>query len=209
MAWFRVRLTEAEQQVVHAERASHPNPIVRRRMLVPWLLHCGLTRVEAAKVAVVGLATVERIVEAYRDLSLDGLRQWNRKGLTSELASDRDLVRESFEKEPVRSVAEAADRIENMTGLRRGPTQVGKFIKGLGISLWCLPSYTPRLNLIERLWKLIKRRSLDGRYHAKFADFQAAIQETINQRDVSHRPRLASLMTRNFQEFKNVSLIAA
>ena len=79
----------------------------------------------------------------------------------------------------------------------------------LGITLLFLPSYSPNLNLIERLWKFIKRRTLYGRYHAKFADFQAAIQETINHLPTSHAPRLASLMTLNFQEFKNVSLIAA
>ena len=138
MAWFRVKLTEEEQQVVNEERESHSNLIVRRRMWVLWLLHCGLTRLEAAKVAVVGLATVERIVEAFRDRGLDGLRQWNRKGPTSELASYCDLIRESFEKEPVRSVAEAADRIEKMTGLRRGPTQVRKFMKGLGMKWQCM-----------------------------------------------------------------------
>lgn len=79
----------------------------------------------------------------------------------------------------------------------------------LGITLLFLPSYSPNLNLIERLWKFIKRRTLYGRYHAKFADFQTAIQETIHQLDTSHAPRLESLMTLNFQEFKNVSLMAA
>ncbi len=138
MAWFRVKLTEEEQQVVNEERESHPNPTVRRRMLSLWLLHCGLTRGEAAKVAVVGLATVERVVEAYRDGGLDGLRQWNRKGPTSELAAYRDLIRESFAREPIRTVAEAVDRIEKMTGLRRGPTQVRKFMKGLGMKWQCL-----------------------------------------------------------------------
>jgi len=138
MAWFRVKLTKEEQQVVIEERESHPNPTVRRRMLSLWLLHCGLTREKAAEVAGVGRATVERVVEAYRDGGLEGLQQWNRKGPTSELAAYRDLIRESFEKEPVRSVAEAADRIEKMTGLRRGPTQVRKFMKGLGMKWQCM-----------------------------------------------------------------------
>src|SRR5437870_5736046 len=133
MAWFRVNLTQEEQRVVNEERESHPNPTVRRRMLVLWLLHCGLTRAEAARIAVVGRATAERVVEAYRDFGLDGLRRWNRKGPTSELAAYRVLIRESFEKEPVRSVAEAADRIEKLTGLRRGPTQVREFMKSLGM----------------------------------------------------------------------------
>jgi len=72
-----------------------------------------------------------------------------------------------------------------------------------------LPSYSPNLNLIERLWKFIKGRTLYGRYYAKFADFQTAIQETMEQLPTRHAPHLASLMTLNFQEFKNVSLIAA
>jgi len=138
MAWFRVKLTEEQQQVVNEERESHPNPTVRRRMLSLWLLHCGLTREKAAEVAGLGRATVERIVEAYREGGLDGLRQWNRKGPTSELAAYRDLIRESFEKEPIRTVAEAADRIEKLTGLRRGPTQVRKFMRGLGMKWQCM-----------------------------------------------------------------------
>lgn len=138
MVWFRVKLTEEEQRVVNEERESHPNPTVRRRMLSLWLLHCGLTRVEAAKVVVVGRATVERVVEAYRVGGLDGLRQWNRKGPTSQLAAYRDLIRESLEREPVRTVAEAVDRINKLTGLRRGPTQVRTFMKGLGMKWQCL-----------------------------------------------------------------------
>ena len=40
---------------------------------------------------------------------------------------------ESFEKEPVRTVAEACDRIFQLTGLRRGPSQVRKFLKDMGL----------------------------------------------------------------------------
>ena len=79
----------------------------------------------------------------------------------------------------------------------------------LGIKLLFLPSYSPNLNLIERLWKFIKRRALYGRYHPTFAEFQAAINEVINGLSTTHAERLKSLMTLNFQRFEDVSLMAA
>ena len=56
----------------------------------------------------------------------------------------------------------------------------------LGITLLFLPSYSPNLNLIERLWKFIKRRALYGRYHPTFADFRAAIEETLDGLSTTH-----------------------
>ena len=79
----------------------------------------------------------------------------------------------------------------------------------LGVELLFLPSYSPNLNLIERLWKFIKRRSLYGRYHPTFADFQTAIQETLDGLPTTHAKPLKTLMTLNFQQFENVSLMAA
>jgi transposase len=79
----------------------------------------------------------------------------------------------------------------------------------LGIALLFLPSYSPNLNLIERLWKFIKRRSLYGRYHPTFAGFRAAIEETIDGLSTTHAEQLKTLMTLNFQQFKDVSLMAA
>lgn len=81
--------------------------------------------------------------------------------------------------------------------------------KKLGMTLLFLPSYSPNLNLIERLWKFIKRRALYGRYHPTFADFQAAIQETLDALPTIHVEPLKTLMTLNFQRFDNVSLMAA
>ena len=133
MAWFRVQLTEEQQRIVNEERASHPHPRVREKMLVLWLLHCGVTRQKAAEIAKVGRATVPRYVAAFRDGGLDGLRQWDVKGPISELAAFRDLIRASFEQKPVCTIAEACERLHQLTGLRRGPTQGRKFLKDLGL----------------------------------------------------------------------------
>ena len=43
MAWCRIHLTEDERRIVDEERASHPNLLVRNKMLTIWLLHCGVT----------------------------------------------------------------------------------------------------------------------------------------------------------------------
>ena len=79
----------------------------------------------------------------------------------------------------------------------------------LGITLLFLPSYSPNLNLIERLWKFIKRRALYGRYHPTFGDFRGAIEETLDGLATTHAVRLKTLMTLNFQQFEDVSLMAA
>jgi transposase len=79
----------------------------------------------------------------------------------------------------------------------------------LGITLLHLPSYSPNLNLIERLWRFIKREALYGRWHPAFADFKAAIEGTISELGGKHKDKLASLMTLKFQVFDKVSLLAA
>lgn len=78
----------------------------------------------------------------------------------------------------------------------------------LGIELLYLPSYSPNLNLIERLWKFTKKTALRGKYYATFTEFRAAIDACLNQIDTTHRPQLATLMTHNFQTFDNASLLA-
>jgi transposase len=126
-------LTEDQQRIVHEERVSHPNLRVREKMLVIWLLHCGTTREKAAEIVGIGRATVQRDVAAFRAGGLDGLRQWNPRRPSSDMAAYRDLIRECFEKQPARTVAEACDRIFRLTGLRRGPSQVREFLKDMGL----------------------------------------------------------------------------
>jgi transposase len=133
MAWTRIQLTEDEQRIVDEERKSHPNLQVRDKMLTIWLLHCGLTRQKAAQVVGVSRATVQRYVDAYRQGGLDGLRRSNVQRPVSELAAFRDIIRASFQEQPACTIAEACDRIEKLTGIRRSPTQVRRFLKALGL----------------------------------------------------------------------------
>jgi transposase len=78
----------------------------------------------------------------------------------------------------------------------------------LNIRLLFLPSYSPNLNLIERLWGFAKRQSVYGKYHATFDSFRAAIEKNLNEIPTTHADRLKTLMTLEFQKFDDVSLLA-
>ena len=102
-------------------------------MLVLSLLHNAFNLQDAAKIVGVSRATVQRYVAAFRERRLQGLRQWNVNRPMSEMSAYRDLIRESFEKQPVRTVADACERIFQLTWLRRRPSQVRKFVKDMGL----------------------------------------------------------------------------
>lgn len=81
--------------------------------------------------------------------------------------------------------------------------------KELGIELLFLPPYSPNLNLIERLWKLVKKECLYSVYYENFASFRGAIQTFLTPNSI-HQEKLESLLTLNFQfftqeQFKNAA----
>ena len=134
MPWLRINLTEDEQRIVVGERESYPDPLVRRKLWVLWSLHCGTTRETAARIVGVSRATIERYVAEFRDGGLDKLRHRGpRYQPTSDLAAHTDVIRRSFEEQPARTIAEACQRVAELTGVIRKPTQVRKFLKKLGL----------------------------------------------------------------------------
>lgn len=72
----------------------------------------------------------------------------------------------------------------------------------LGIELLYLPTYSPNLNLIERLWKFTKSRCLNSKYYPDFTLFREAIAGFLNTVDKVYAKDLATLLTHKFQSFE-------
>jgi transposase len=75
----------------------------------------------------------------------------------------------------------------------------------LDIELLFLPPYSPNLNLIERLWRFVRKEVLDTAYFAAFPPFKAAIQACLDQSQTTYKQPLQTLFALNFQTFKNVT----
>jgi transposase len=81
--------------------------------------------------------------------------------------------------------------------------------ESLGIELLFLPPYSPNLNLIERVWKLVKKLALTARTLSDFDAFAESITQTVEQLQTEHREELLGLLTPNFQDFRDVQFSPA
>ncbi len=76
--------------------------------------------------------------------------------------------------------------------------EVQEFAKELGIKLHYLPPYSPNLNPVERMWKLMHEHVRYNQYHAKFSEFTEATLgffKSIGKKKTILRERI----TDNFQ----------
>jgi transposase len=79
----------------------------------------------------------------------------------------------------------------------------------MGIELMYLPPYSPNLNLIERLWKFVKKKALRSVEYASFDDFCSGVQSCVEKAHVNYREELNSLLTWNFQVLPDITKKAA
>ena len=76
--------------------------------------------------------------------------------------------------------------------------KVQEFLKTSKIKLVFLPSYSPNLNLIERLWRFFKKKVLYNTYYEKVEDFRKACIKFFRNIDV-YQKELTSLMSGGFE----------
>ena len=76
---------------------------------------------------------------------------------------------------------------------------------GVTFDLKHLPAYSPNLNLIERLWKFLRKEALQ-KWHPTFEDMQKAVANVLDNLPL-YRKQLETLMTERFHLTPKVSTI--
>jgi len=76
----------------------------------------------------------------------------------------------------------------------------------LGIQIFFLPPYSPNLNLIEMLWKFVKKKTLYNQYYLHYGQFHKAISNCLKQTGTNYEQDLHTLLVAKFQSFKNATV---
>jgi transposase len=346
---IHIDFTPEQIDALHHERFHHPHPRVQQKMEALYLKSQGLPHQDICRLTRITENTLRSFLRQYQAGGIERLKRTDWAGTTGQLDEHRETLEEFFRRNPPRSTAQAAADIERITGVKRGLTQVRRFLKGMGLKfrkvgmipakadadeqreflderlwprlrqaqrlrrvvcfveaahfvhgaflgyLWCfvrllvrgpsgrkrfhvlgaidavthelttvvndtvidamavcellrklsaryaglpvtlvldnaryqkcevvrslaaelriellyLPSYSPNLNLIERLWKFVKKEVLFCRYYEDFPRFKEAIVECLEGIQSKHKDAIASLLTLNFQTFEDPQILAA
>jgi len=336
---LRLEFTEADKEAFNHDRYYHTHPHVRRKMEALWLKSKDLPHAEICCLADISEPTLSGYLKTYQQGGIEELRQLNFYQPVSELAAYTNVLKSHFEQHPPATVKQARAEIEELTGVGRSPTQIGAYLKSIGLKcrkvgmlpakvdpeiqaqfmqeklepvlqeaqngqrklffvdaahfvlapflgfLWSftrlfiqapagrqrfnvlgaleaithelvtitndtyinaesfcrllqklrdlhpdslislvldnakyqkcplvwsaadrlniellyLPSYSPNLNIIERLWKFVKKKCLYSKYYAKFAPFKQAITECLSHTHDLYKEELDTLLTLNFR----------
>jgi transposase len=342
----KININERDIPLFRYYRYNHPHPKVQVRMEALLLKSQGLPHYKIENLAGISNSTLRRYLCMYIDGGIEELKKINYVGPKSELLEHEETIEGHFRKYPPKSIKEAIAVIEELTGIKRKPTQVRKFLKSIGMELrkvgmipskadpeeqelfkkekleprldqakegkrvvffvdaahfvlapflgmlWCftrvfikapagrqrfnvlgainaithelitvtndkyinalsfcdllrcidqlnltvpitlvldnaryqkcqivwelaqslniellyLPSYSPNLNLIERLWKFVKKECLYSIYYSNFTEFKNAITDVLDQTHTTYKKELDSLLTLKFQTFQKVQL---
>ena len=128
-----IEFTESERQALHYERFHHPHPRVQRKMEAVWLKSHQLPHRKIAEVVGISENTLRSYLRDYQCGGISALKQVNFYRPQSELMSHVQTLEAYFREHPPATIPEAHATIENLTGLKRKPTQVRKFLKSMGM----------------------------------------------------------------------------
>lgn len=344
---IKIEFTEAEKQALNYQRYHHPHPRVQIKMEALWLKSQGLSHREIVRFTGISPNTLRKYLQDYLEGGIEKLKEINFNRPTSKLTEHKQKIEEYFRSNPPANINEALAKIEELTGIKRSPTQVRLFLKSIGMRclkvgfvpgkadpdvqddfkkkellprleeakmgnravffmdashfvmgaflgwVWCfqrifikspsgrkrfnvlgalnaitheiitvtnetyinaesicelltklaelkisipitivcdnaryqkcklvqelaerleiellyLPSYSPNLNLIERLWKLVKKQCLYSKYYPEFSEFKTAISNFLDTAHQTHAKELNSLLNLRFQTFNKAQFM--
>lgn len=134
---IKFTFTEEENKEFNYHRYNHPHPHVQKKMEVLYLksLSRNLQHELIAEIAGVSQNTMLSYFRDYQTGGIEKLKEINFYRPQSKLQEHQKTIEQYFRENPPTTLAEASQKIEDLTGIKRGLTQTGKFLKNMGMKL--------------------------------------------------------------------------
>jgi len=126
-------MSPKELDILRYERFHYPQPLVQKKCEVLLLKVHGLSTSKIAEILSLTPNTIRNYLYEYLNGGIDNLKTIRYKGQPTALLSHKNSIEDDFRAAPPSSVVEAADRIEKLTGLKRGLSQTRQFMKKIGL----------------------------------------------------------------------------
>jgi len=130
---LRITCREADLDAWRYWRFQHPDPRIQRRMEALYLRRQGVAHGDILRLCSISKASFHRYLHAYVTGGIESLKHLQPQRPRSALHRHRAPVEAEVRRHPPATVAEAAARIEALTGIARRPTQVRQFLNVWGM----------------------------------------------------------------------------
>ena len=130
-----IQLTFSEEEIkqLEYERYHHPHPRVQRKMEAVLLKAKGLPHHQIAHCVGICGNTLHSYLQDYQEGGIEALKRVDFYKPTSQLEKHHETLEAYFKEHPPTTIPHAVAMIEELTGLKRRPTQVRIFLKKMGL----------------------------------------------------------------------------
>jgi transposase len=125
----KMNLSQEEIRVLNYERFRYPCPKIQKKLQAVYLKAAhDYTNTETGRILSIHPNSVANYIKIYEEKGIEGLYQTRYHHKYSQLEVYKDSIIEDLQKNPVCSIGEAINRIRELTGIERKPTQVRAFL---------------------------------------------------------------------------------
>lgn len=130
---IRLEINETDRDELQHHKQTHPDPRVRRRMEALHLKALGYQHQQIGQIVGISQKTLRDYLRQYETGGVAALQERTPYQPQSGLEPHRALLVAEFEARPAQTMKEAAERVATLTGVRRSPDQVRRYLTRLGL----------------------------------------------------------------------------
>ena len=155
---IRITFTEEQVKPLHHWRFHHPHPRVQLKMEALLLKSQNLPHRQICHLLHISENTLRASFRDFLAGGVEKLKELNFFRPESDLAEHRETLEAYFQDHPPATVKEAGAKIEELTGIRRGLSQVRHFLKTIGLRRLKV-GFVPAKADVEEQERFKKRRT--------------------------------------------------